>query len=245
MKKLLFLVTTLALCASTAFASPAGVDLSFNACPLNAGSTQAGVIDCAGGGVLTALMSFAPAEAISDLVAVDSIVDIFLQAGDMHSDANFWDFETGNQAGVGMSHLRPPSGCSTPTAYTNTWSKTGAGVSLGALVRSPRNVRLAAGCYRPDFYNAAAGQDLFGYQLSFDGSTSVEGGGAATGCTLPAMIVVMQAIPQSSAGAPTTTLTGTSHNAIPCSTINGGVTTQCFAVPTQRHTWSQLKSLYR
>jgi len=245
MKKALILVGLLAVCAAPTFAATPGVDLSFNACPGNAGSVQAGVIDCAGGGILTALMTFAPAEAITDLVAVDTIVDIFVQVGDIHSDANFWDFETTNQAGVGMNHVRAASGCSTPVVYANTWNKTGAGVSLGALVRSPGNVRLAAGTYRPDFFAASAGQNLFGYQLSFDGSTSTEAGGSQAGCGNPAEIVVQHAIPQSSAGAPTTTLTTPSNNPTPCGSINGGLTANCAAVPTTRHTWSQLKSLYR
>ena len=243
MKKLLLVTAALALCASSAFA--VGVDLSFNACPGNAGSVQAGVIDCAGGGVLTALMTFAPAEAITDLVAVDTIVDIFVQAGDIHSNANFWDFETTNQAGVGMNHVRAASGCSTPVVYANTWNKTGAGVSLGALVRSPQNVRLAAGTYRPDFFAASANQRLFSYQLMFDGSTSTEAGGSAGGCSNPAIVIVQHAIPQSSAGTPTTTLTGPNDNASSCASINGGVPVNCNGVATQRHTWSQLKSLYR
>jgi len=245
MKKALVLAGLMAMCAATAFAAPAGVDLSFTACPLNVGSSQAGVIDCAGGGILTALVTFAPAEAVTDLVAVDTIVDIFLNSGDVNSSADFWDFETTNQAGVGMNHLRASSGCSTPTAYANTWNKTGAGVSLGAAKKGAQYVRIAAGAYRPDNFAASAGQNLFGYQLSFDGSTAVEAGGTANGCSTPAIIVVQQAIPQSAAGAPTTTLTGPSNNTTPCSSINGGVIANCQTVPTQRHTWSQLKSLYR
>jgi hypothetical protein len=245
MKKLIVLAGLMALCAASAFAAPAGVDLSFTACPLDAGSSQAGVIDCAGGGVLTGLMTFAPAEAVTDLVAVDTIVDFFVQAGDVNSTSNFWDFQSFNQAGIGMNHLRPGSGCSTPTAYANTWNKTGAGVSLGALVKSPQNVRVAAGSYRPDNFAAAAGQNLFGYQLMLDGSTAVEAGGTANGCSAPAIVIVQHAIPQSAVGAPTTTLSSPSNNPTPCTSINGGVPTACAAVPTQRHTWSQLKSMYR
>jgi len=247
MKKVLVLAGLMALCAASAFAAPAGVDISFNACPLNAGSAQTGAIDCAGGGILIGLVTFAPAEAITDLVAVDTIVDFFLQTpgADINSNANFWDFATFNQSGIGLNHLRAGTGCSTPTVYANTWNKTGAGVSLAAIVKSPTNVRLSAGSYRPDNFSATAGQNLFGYQLSLDGSTSTEAGGTGAGCTDAAIVVVQQATPQSSSGSPTTILTGPSNNVSPCSSINGGVTANCAAVPTQRHTWSQLKSLYR
>ena len=42
MKTMLLLTGMLVVCASSAFAANPGVDLSFNACPGNAGSSQAG-----------------------------------------------------------------------------------------------------------------------------------------------------------------------------------------------------------
>jgi len=237
--KLLLAMAALALCASTAFA--VGVDLNFDACPGNAGASQVTTIDCAGGATVTAHLTFAPAEAVADLVAVDTILDFYVTGGDINTTANFWDFATTNQNGLGLLHTRPGVGC---TGYTNTWSQTGAGVSLGALVRSPTNVRVAAGSYRPGAISTLANQKLYGYQLTLDATTSVQGGGTQGGCTLPAALVVDHAIPQSSVGTPTTTLTGPSLNPSLCAHINGDVTS-CGAVPAVRHTWSELKSLYR
>jgi hypothetical protein len=239
MKTMLLLVGMLVVCASSAFAAIAGVDLSFNACPGNAGSTQAGTIDCAGGGTLTALVTFAPAEAISDLVALDTLIDFYLQTGNITSTANFWDFETANAGCIALDHLRPGSGCSAPIAYANTWNTAVAGVSWAALVLSPQKVRMAAGAYRGNNFAAAAGQNLFGFQLSLNGSTSVEAGGATNGCPFNVIFLVQQAVPQSAAGNPTTTLVGPSNNVTPYATINAGF------VPAKRQTWAQLKSLYR
>jgi len=247
MKRLLLLLLGGMLCGASAFAAAPGVDLSFNACPLNAGSTQAGVIDCTGGGALTALVTFAPAEAITDLVAFDTIVDVHLQAGDIGTDANFWDFQAGNASAVSANHLKPAAGCNTPTAYANTWNTPGAGATVSALVRSPRDVRLSAGSHRPDGFAAAAGQNLFGYQLTFDGSSSVEAGGSASGCSVPTIVVVESAAPRSGSGAPTTAFgnCSPSNNPEGCSAINGAVPIECCGLPVQRRTWSQLKSLYR
>jgi len=239
MNKTLLLTGMLALCASPAFAASPGVDLSFVACPLDAGSTQNGTIDCAGGGILTALVTFAPAEAISDLVAIDTTIDFYVQVGDINTTANFWDFATVNQAAISLNHLRPASGCSAPIAYADTWNAPNANAVWGALVRSPQNVRMAGGAYRPNNFAAAAGQNLFGFQISLHGSTSVEAGGSANGCTYNTNVIVQQALPQSAAGNPTTTLTGPSNNASPFSTINAQY------VPAKRQSWAQLKSLYR
>jgi hypothetical protein len=243
MKRLLLLLLGGMLCAGSARAI--GVDLNFVACPGNAGASQEATIDCAGGGTLTLLMTFAPAEAISDLVAVDALVDVYLHAGDIHSDATFWDFQTVNQVALGLDHLRPASGCNSPFFYANTWNKAGAGVSLGALVRSPRNVRIAAGSYRGDYFPVTANQRLFGWQMLLDAATSVEAGGSASGCSYPACVYMLQAIPQSAAGAPTTTLTGPSSNLDPYMGIN---ILRWYCVPPDpviRRSWSQLKSLYR
>jgi len=239
MKKLFLVCAALALCTSSAFA--VGVDLNFDACPGNTGASQDATIDCAGAGVLTAHLTFAPAEAIADLVALDTLLDIYITGGDINSSANFWDFQITNQNGLGVLHTRPSTGC---TGYTNTFSQAGAGASLAALVRTPTDIRVAAGSYRPGAISTIANQKLYGYQVTFDGSTSLQGGGTQAGCTLPAAVVIDQAIPQSSIGTPTTTLTGPNLNPSLCAHINGDQTT-CGAVPAVRHTWSQLKSLYR
>jgi hypothetical protein len=240
MKKLLLASAALALCASSAFA--VGVDLNFDACPGNTGATQDATIDCAAGGMLTAHLTFAPAEAIADLVALDTLLDLYITGGDINAaSGNFWDFQNTNQNGLGLLHTRPSAGC---TGYTNTWNQTGAGVSLGALVRSPSNVRVAAGSYRPGAISTIANQKLYGYQLTIDAATSTQGGGTQGGCQLAAAVVIDHAIPQSSIGTPTTMLTGPNLNASLCGHLNGDVTS-CGAVPTVRHTWNQLKSLYR
>src|SRR5438128_8031015 len=92
MKKLLLVCATLALFATSAYAS--GVDLAFNACPGGTGATfDAGTQDCTATGPLSTAMYmvFQPADAALDLTAIDVTIDMQVQ-GDLSSSANFWDF---------------------------------------------------------------------------------------------------------------------------------------------------------
>jgi hypothetical protein len=240
MKKLILTCIALAAGASSAFAI--GVDMNFNACAGVAGSSQTATIDCANGGALAGFVSFAPAEAITDLVALDSIVDIQITGGDVNTTANFWDF--GHNV-LAMTSLRNSTACS---GYSSTWGTGGGNTNVGQ-VQSPTKVRMAWGSYRPaPAFNSLANQKLFGYSFTIDGSLSVldtADGGTLNGCQLPAVIVVTQATPQSDNPATSnTTLTGPNLNPEPCVHVNGDVTT-CGAVPAARHSWSQLKSLYR
>ena len=239
MKRTLLLLALLSLVATSAHA--VGADLSVVACPGDAeASANAGSLDCAGGGDVTLIMTFMPAEAIEDLAAVDMLLDL-VQDGDLNTNAAFWNFETANSGAIAVHHEAPASGCS---MYTDIWNESGAGAAWAAQVFSPYTLRMAALCYRPSTYSALQNQKLFGIQIVLDTAAAIEGGGGMPGCTRGACMVVQHVIPGSIAGTPTTTLTMPSvfGNAI---TFNGGSKAMCFAVPAVRHTWGQLKSLYR
>ena len=241
MKKLLLISAALCLFATSAFAS--GISLTVTACPGGAGATgSAGTIDCATGGIITMLAVFQPAEAISDLVGIDAILDVTVN-GDVTGPQNFWDFAIVNAAGLGTDHRRPAAGCSVGSVYTNTWNVGSAGSAAAGLVRGPSQVRIAAQCQRPSLLAVVANQKLFGFQMTIDPSTSSEQGGLANGCTSAAGVVLEHIIPGSAGGSPTTTLTspdgasGQGQSVI----FNGA------SLPTKasRHSWGQLKSLYR
>ena len=150
MKKIALLCAASMLVVSSAFAS--GVDLTVNACPGSAGaSNDAGQLDCAGGQVVTLLATFLPNENLSDFVAID-VVYMVNVAGDIGSDATFWNFATNSDA-LDVQSGRPASGCSD---YAATWDDTGAGAgSLGVFPLDqypsyPSNVsRVVALAYRP------------------------------------------------------------------------------------------------
>ena len=240
MKKILLLCAALCLFASSAYA--VGCDLTVVACPGVAGaSNDAGTLDCAGGVTLVVLGTFQPAEAIADLVAADAILDITV--ANANSGSNFWDFQTANSAALNGAPNRPATLCST---YTNAFGVANSGFAAAAAVQSPNRVRIATTSYRPSNLAAALNQKIFAFQLSFDLSTSAEAnqGGTSTGCQSPAGIVLEQIIPGSASNAPVTTLsTGTG-------TIPGGlnsVIANGAGLPTAatRHTWGQLKNMYR
>ena len=238
MKKTLIICAALCLFATSAFAS--GINLTVTACPGVAGSRgDAGTLDCAAGQIVTMLATFQPVEALTDLVGLDAILDITIN-GDVSGPANFWDFAVANTGALGTDHKRPTTGC---TPYNNVWNVGSAGSAAAGAVRGPGQVRLAASVQRPSFFVNTANQKLFGFQMSVDASTSAEGGGSANGCATAAGIVLEQIIPASSAGTPTTTLT--SPDALSGqgqSVLFNGAT-----LPTKasRHSWGQLKSLYR
>ena len=239
MPRLLLTIAFLSLLASSAFA--VGIDLSVAACPGDPGATATtGTLDCAGGHSVTLLATFMPAEPYTDLVAVDMLFDLALDV-DVATNATFWDFEHANTEGLGTNHRMPASGCAT---YTNTWNPAGSASAWAAFVRSPSIVRILSLCYRPTNLAVLRNQRLFGMQLIIYTSTAIESQGTATGCTSSVCMVLQQALPGTASAQVNTPLTTPSvfGNQI---TINGGSNTKCFAVPAVRHTWGQLKSLYR
>ena len=104
-------------------------------------------------------------------------------------------------------------------------------------------MRIAAQCQRPSFLTVIANQKLFGFQMSVDASTSAEGGGAALGCGSAAGIVLEQIIPGSAVGTFTTMLTSPDVSSGQGQSVifNGA----SLPTTTSRHSWGQLKSLYR
>ena len=232
------------LLGSSAFA--VGADLSFGACPGSPGATaDAGNLDCADGQFLALLVVFQPQEALSDLIEIDVLFDLAV-AGDLSSTATFWDFENfdnaPNRYGLSASHNRPASGCS---LYRNTWQSGGA-EGHDATVTGQSSERLVAAAYRSSPLAVAADEKLFGLQLTIDASYSAEhlGTSGPTGCTLPVCIVLNQLTPRTQSGSDGTPLTGPSVFSN-TATVNGAASGPCAAVPARRHTWGQLKSLYR
>lgn len=239
MKKILLLVAAMALCASSAFA--VGVDLSVNACPGGAGvANDAGALDCAGGALLSLNGVFQPNEALPDMNGIDIVFDIGI-AGDIHSNATFWDFANANSAALNGSQTRSTgAGCNT---YNAAWSPSGSGAgTLGVDMGQPNRMRVVALCYRPSGLAVTANQKIWGIALTIDASTSAEfnGGSGPSGCSMGANVTLNQIIPRTVSGNDGSALTsqslfGQSVN------VNGGTT----PVPTAKHTWGQLKSMYR
>lgn len=239
MKKILVLCAAMTLVASMAFAQ--GADLTVVGCPGNAGSSgDAGTLDCAGGATLVLLGTFVTAAPISDLAGIDIIFD-FQVTGDLGSDANFWDFANVNAGAIGAAFSRPATLC---TGYTNTWPSGSIAGAQGVSTAQPNHGRVVALCARSAGFAVAGGAKLFGIQLTVDASTSAEGGGSGVGCALPVGMVLNSIQPRTVSGIDPGPLSGGAL-AGQCVTVNGGTGTMCGAVPAKKHTWGQLKSLYR
>jgi hypothetical protein len=203
MKKVLVLCVALALYATSAFA--AGADLTYAACPGNAGATdQATGFDCSTGDILSFYGVFQPVEAMPDLVSISAIMDIAVN-GDLGTNAGFWDFEN-NSSGLILSHARPTAGCA---GYVATWSPNGSGEAIAFRRQSPSNLRMGIVCYRPTNLSTTANQKLYGFNIAFDGSTSAEfnGGVGPLGCgTVQSTMLLQEVFPTTASGSATTSL---------------------------------------
>jgi hypothetical protein len=113
-------------------------------------------------------------------------------------------------------------------------------------LRSPDTEKIAATAYSyPGVgYSVAANERIFALQLVVSAGSSIEAGGALPGCGTSVCIVVDQCLPGSISNSAVTLLSSPSllGNQV---TFNNGQYAQCLAVPAIRHTWGQLKTLYR
>ena len=218
----------------------AGFDLSVNACPGNPGaSSDAGTLDCAGGQQLTLLATFISATS-AQLTGIQFPILITV-SGDVGSDATFWDFDDVNHTGWRAYRERPAQGCSN---YTDAWS--GAGSTIwGGLSHGGSQVRLTVACFRQSGVAVAAGERVFGAQIVIYGATSVEAGGSGKGCSVGACVVIPEAAATQADGMDASRPIATSPGFTNVVTINGLEPSNCSLVPVRRHTWGQLKSLYR
>lgn len=244
----------LAFCLAS-FASSAqavgGIDLSLDACPDNAGAIASTTVDCAAGGTLTILATWAPAQAIPDLVGIDALLKLAV-GGDLNSNAGFWNFDPASGLSfpcdpnrLSTSQLRPPTGCDAPD-YLDAWNANG---SLGQIAcgdRAPILEEIAFACARPSPLSVVAGQRVFGAQILIDLTIP---DGTCPGCTLPVCINWFAAHPASNGAVSPDELRaptgyGAAQGISNLLTFNGG-TGLCAATPARRSTWGQLKTLYR
>lgn len=181
------------------------------------------------------LVSFAPQERISDLVRADAVIDLAV-AGYLNTNATFWDFESVNTAALSSSHLRP-LGCA---SYLNTFAVTGAGSSVSGHVVSLQHIRIDLSAYRPTPVAVLAEQKLFGMQLMIDLGSSLEAGGASTGCGDAATLALTRLTPVSASGSTATAFDNTGDLLPHTVQVNPG-----FIDPVARQTWGTLKALYR
>src|SRR5262245_26901480 len=253
MRKLVLMSAVMVAMATSAHAV-GGIDLSVGACPGNPGAIKDVVpIDCASGNSIVILGTWAPAEAITNLVALDGVLELYVAGG--LDGAGFWDLaelpnrdEFGCNAGaLSSNQARPATGCETPNTYKGCWDPIGSGTAVAAFYypTDARGsiVRIAFTCYRPTLLSVSAGEKLFGFQLIIDGRNAVEVGGTCAGCDQAATLTWIEATPGAN-GPPNPTIlsspTGNFQGFGLQLSLDGSV-----PVPTVKRTWGQLKSLYR
>lgn len=250
MKKLLVLAICLAV-AAPAFA--AGIDLSANnICPgVAGGSSDGGPLDCAalaGASKNVRIYgSFVPAEAISDLGALDGQVTISI-LGDLNAEGSFWNGYPGacldaNGGGVKFIGAKPQNGdpCGTSLAMREVFADGGANTANPPYAGNS-SIDYFFTVFKAGTVSVTTSNRIFGFELRLDPAYSSEAGGPCGSCNVPVAVRWVKATPGSSGGSPTTVLsTGTGFAGVgPTAVASGGG-----AVLTKARTWGQLKSLYR
>lgn len=236
MKRVIILGIAMLLAATSALAA-GGIDLSLDACPPN-GRWGCAILDCGSGQELLIIGTWAPAEAIPDLVTLDGILDLSVSGG--VASNSFWNLDPAgcNGAGLSASGTRPPTGCSAPFVYTDAWSA----IAIEAALVDPQTVRLAFTVSRPTPLSVAAGEHVFGMELRIDGLAAVEAGGPCVGCSNAAYLIWTSGKPGSAGAVQPTELTqGTAF--LPGFSNQLGL--QGCGLPIRNPTWGRLKTLYR
>ncbi len=236
--KLILIALVCCVCVSNAFAG--GANVSANACPGVAGSSLvAGDLDCAGGGTLVLLITFQPQERITDLVAADAVVKLWVgPSGESTSSATFWDFSSANSAALKSSPLRP-LGCS---PYSPAFGVAGSASSVAAHFIDPLRIQIDVNANRPTPVTVLAEQKLFGMQLLVDLGTSLESGtGSFEGCVDWAFLALTELVPRSASGASVTSFEHTGDLTPYAVVVNPPPP----GLPVARQSWGRLKSLYR
>ncbi len=235
----------LLVCAGLAFAGPAlasGIDMSIGSSTGSPGAqSNYGYLECAGGQDFEVVLTFEPAEDISDLVAAEWILDA-RTSNDIHSTGNFWDWENTNASAFNLSRTIPSPRC--VGFKPHVWSMLNAGDAWAAAVIANNRVRMTGTVYRPTELAVTANQKLFLVRMVFHTDATIEAGGGLAGCCEAyTTLEFLQVTPTSAHSNPVTALNSagvgyTSLYLTPEGSCAG-------PVGARRKTWGALKSLYR
>src|SRR6185436_947371 len=182
-----------------------GVDVTINACPVDGGvGLDAGTLDCSDYEDIRLLVTFAPSQAIPDLVSISGTI-LLRVAGDLDTN-NFWDVAGCGLHGFSVQSSRPSIGCSAPLAYLSLWNAVGSGSAVSVIRLDANTLRINYTAHRPSSIAVAAGQRCFGVQITIDKSNAWQSSGNCLGCSAPVCIRAASLTPHSNSGLPTTTL---------------------------------------
>jgi hypothetical protein len=197
------------------------------------------------GGGLTVVVTFQPYEAIPDLIALDG--EFVAQVVADLTTNGFWNFDPHgcHYGGLGIANVRPPN-CASPE-YADTWSLPGSVTNIVCVQTGPSTEAMPFSVDRPGGLAVTTDEKVFGATITVDGAAATEVGGSCGGCSAPFFLVCQAVFPRSAGAAIPSQLdfpTGAHPGVTNMIGVNGGMSL-CCAVPARKHTWGQLKSLYR
>ena len=238
----------------TAGEARAGLDLTWQACPANGGTSNINV-DCSSNGYYDLVGTFQVPEPHDCLYDIFATLDLQVEGSAVLTP--FWHFETGgcNSGGVVTSSGRDElqGRCSAPSPWD---SNTTQGFFSGPSRYGPNRTRFFVVVVSRAFTvdSLSVGQTYFAFHLRFRTSNATESGGACLGCRdrvaivwnscqFDALIPDAESCrerifgPYSIISSP-----GLVSN---CATWNDASSATCAATPVRNLTWGKLKTLYR
>ena len=234
----------------------AGLDLTWQACPANGGTSNINV-DCCSNGYYDLVGTFQVPEPHDCLVEIVAVLDLQVEGSTVLTP--FWRFETGgcNSGGV-VASSEPDElqgGCSVPSPWD---SSTTNAVFLGQSTRGTNIARFIVVVYGRPFFTVdslGAGQTYYAFHFRFRTSNATESGGACLGCRDRVAIVwnwcELMALLPGDAERCRESIFGTNRIISSpglvsnCATWNDASSATCASTPVRNLTWGKLKTLYR
>lgn len=190
------------------------------------------------------VVSLTTAAEIDSLLAVEVVVDVQVQGGDL---SDWWALDP---KGCRFGQLRADTDFSLTSACTDAWLGAGAGQIQGFVVGMPRGgpgqARIHATAGVPSNQMATltsgAGYDLLRVVV---GSARSAGPNVCSGCVLPACLVVNSVrYVRPVQAEPLTDVAGDSGSEA-WARWQAGTAGDCLAVPVRNKTWGAIKGFYR
>lgn len=223
----------------------AGLDLTWNACNLAPGHAVEETFPCGDPTAEHTLFGcFQLPSGYPFAEAMDAIIDFQTPSPELGS---FWHFETGgcNQGQLQPSIAWPPS-CSGVAAWPWNFRWRLIAFDYQAGSGGANRARLSLTIDDQGIHGAQSLQadvNYVAFTLTFTTLDAAESGGPCQGCVDPMVLTWSQATIHTTFGYPPLTLTE-GGKVSPCVTVNGA-SPACAATAARRHTWGEIKAVYR
>jgi hypothetical protein len=236
-------------CASVAAAPLPGLSLSWSDCPGGAAWAADQAFACnVNTGQFTLVCSLAPDSARTSVIGAEAVIDVQSAAATL---PDWWRFDGSGPGGCRVGGLSAGLDFSAMTGCTDAWAAQGFGGIQGFSIGPPDHplpsqARIkAVAAVTSDHAVALATGTQYGVITLILSALNSTGAGTCAGCATRACLVLnsilLRRIPSDGADVFLSAAASAGSNWATWQ----GTGADCAAVPVQRRTWGQIKSLYR